>query len=221
MQIYVPTTSPEQWKALLAQPDRHWKAGYSAMALARCWEEYKPRGFPPEIGRVLGTFCDPVFAIPEYKTDLPGGDRPSQSDLFVLAEQAEGLVTIMIEGKVNETFGPTLDERRADASPGVQKRIAFLLETLKLPPNIPGTIRYQLLHRAASAVLAQRQFNAYAAAMIVHSFSQTGAWFDDFAAFLKLFGVDAKPGELCPAYTSHHDDLWFAWCQGEARFLEP
>ncbi len=122
---------------------------------------------------------------------------------------------------MNEPFGPTLAERRADPSPGVQRRIVFLLETLKLPPDIPGTIRYQLLHRAASAVLAQRRFNAYAAAMVVHSFSQSGAWFEDFAAFLKLFGMDAKPGELFPASASSESDLWFAWCQGEARFLEP
>ncbi len=151
MEIYVPSTKPEDWKRLLAQPDRHWKLGHSAMALARCWEEYKPRGWPPEIGRLLGTSADPVFAIPEYQTHLPGGERPSQSDLFILAEQAEGPFVVMIEGKVNEPFAPTLEERRADPSPGVQKRIAFLLETLELPPDIPGSIRYQLLHRTASS----------------------------------------------------------------------
>lgn len=41
--IYIPTTSPEDWRRLLAEPDKHWKRGYSARALACCWET---EGFP-------------------------------------------------------------------------------------------------------------------------------------------------------------------------------
>lgn len=221
MIIYVPTSRPDDWKRLLAQPDLHWKAGHSAMALARCWEEYKHRGWPPEIGRHLGTFADPVFAIPEYQTRLPGGERPSQSDLFVLAEQSEGSLAVMIEGKVDEPFGPTLAERRANSSPGVQERIAYLLDVLGLPPDIPGTIRYQLLHRTASAVLAAWRFNAVGAAMIVHSFSPTSRWYEDFVAFADLFGLEPPPKGPFVAHQLGKLELWLAWCQGEARFLEP
>lgn len=220
MQIYIPTNGPEGWKSLLAKPDLHWKAGHSAMALARCWEEYKARGGPPEINRILHSLPF-LLAIPEFKVDLPpAGGRPSQTDLFALACESEGLVAISIEGKVDEPFGPTLDERRADPSPGVQERIAFLLKTLKLPPEIPGTIRYQLLHRTVAAILAARDFQAYRAVMLVHSFSRTGKWFDDFKAFAGLFGMAAEPETLLPIDTFDGVELEIGWCRGEERFLQ-
>jgi len=142
MQIYVPTQNPADWKRLLAKAS-HWKAGHSAMALARSWEDAKKGGGPPEVRRVLGPLTL-LLAIPEFKVDLPPtGGRPSQTDLFVLAADRKGLVAISIEGKVNESFGPTLEERRADPSRGVHERIRFLLKTLKLPADIPDSIRYQ------------------------------------------------------------------------------
>ena len=41
-------------------------------------------------------------------------------------------------------------------------------------------IRYQLLHRTASAIIEARRFKTDEAAMIVHSFSPSKMWFDDF-----------------------------------------
>jgi Domain of unknown function (DUF6946) len=35
---------------------------------------------------------------------LPGGVRPSQNDLFVLARGAKGAIAIMVEGKVSESL---------------------------------------------------------------------------------------------------------------------
>ena len=58
----------------------------------------------------------------------------------------------MVEGKVNESFGPTLDEWQADASPGKDKRFRFLLRTLCSAAVPDGGIRYQFLHRSASAI---------------------------------------------------------------------
>jgi len=37
--IYIPTTKPEDWQSLLADPEKHWRKGYSAKALAYCWQE--------------------------------------------------------------------------------------------------------------------------------------------------------------------------------------
>ncbi len=48
--IYIPATKPEDWKSLLADP-KHWRSGYSAMALAYCWQE--ANGFPTSIKRVF------------------------------------------------------------------------------------------------------------------------------------------------------------------------
>ena len=70
----------------------------------------------------------PLLSIPEFKVPLPGGVRPSQNDLFVLARGTNGLVSIMVEGKVRESFGPTLGEWRGAASPGKKSRLQFLLQ---------------------------------------------------------------------------------------------
>src|SRR4051812_19333967 len=111
------TSGPKDWQALLADPIKHWRTGYSAKTLAHCWEAAD--GFPPEVLKGLqgsneASLQDlaPILAIPEFKVPLPGGHRPSQNDLFVLARGAKGPVSIMVEGKVGECFGPTLGEWR-------------------------------------------------------------------------------------------------------------
>ena len=32
------TSGPDDWQALLADPVKHWRPGYSARTLAYCWE---------------------------------------------------------------------------------------------------------------------------------------------------------------------------------------
>jgi hypothetical protein len=45
--FYVPTEGVKSWQKLLAEPNKHWKTGYSARSLAYCWEE--ARGFPKSV----------------------------------------------------------------------------------------------------------------------------------------------------------------------------
>jgi hypothetical protein len=61
--IFVPSRGPDDWKSLLADPDKHWARGYSARTRAHCWEEAE--GFPFEIRRVLSQHpaLDPVEAL--------------------------------------------------------------------------------------------------------------------------------------------------------------
>lgn len=200
--IYIPTTSPEDWRQFLAEPQKQWRSGYSARELAECWEAAD--GFPASIQTMLAGSAFPalrkldlILAIPEHKVNLPGGGHPSQNDLFVLGKTADGeLVSVMVEGKVAESFGSTLETWLMNASDGKRARLKFLCETLGLAQEPPLQIRYQLLHRAVSAVLEARQFNARYAMMIVHSFSPEKAWLADYEAFLELFGVSARPGQL-------------------------
>jgi hypothetical protein len=218
MQIVVPTTKPEDWKRLLAKQS-HWKPGYSAMTLARCWEAAKRRGMPPEVQQILPGVTA-LIGTPELQVDLPpAGGRPSQTDFFLLGREANELVAITVEGKVEESFGPTLEERRQDRSPGVKIRIEFLLKTLGLPPDVPGTIRYQLLHRTVSAVLCARKFAARRAVMLVHSFSPAGTWYEDFAAFAQLMRAVPMKGSALPVGSRDGVDLRLAWCTGARRFL--
>jgi uncharacterized protein DUF6946 len=219
------TSGPDDWKKLLADPNKHWKTGYSARTLAYCWEEAD--GFPPEVAKALQQTDEvsllnlmPILAIPEFKVPLPGGGRPSQNDLFVLARGAKGPVSIMVEGKVSESFGPTLGDWRVEASEGKEERLRFLLRALGLMEEPSGSVRYQLLHRAASAVITGDQFRATAAVMLVHSFSQELAGWGDYEAFARLFGVDAKRGVVQRLSTDSIVPLFGVWVMGNSEFLQ-
>lgn len=223
--IYVPTAGVEDWQALLADPVKHWKTGYSARALAYCWEEAS--GFPPEIQGLFDKsqmICfkdiEPLLIIPEHKVPLPGGNTQSQNDVFVLARSATNLISISIEGKVSESFGPTLGEWYKEPSQGKIERLAYLKKMLGLCGEIDTAIRYQLLHRTASAVIEARKYHATKAVMIVHSFSQSCEWLEDYQAFVQLYGKEAQVGELVPVTRVDGVDLYVGWSKGSAEYLE-
>ena len=94
--ILIPSGSFEDWRQFLTRPDRHWKPGFSAMTLARSWEA--ARGFPSEVrtaldasGSIALRGLDPVVIVPEYKVALPGGTRPSQTDVLIVARGRESV----------------------------------------------------------------------------------------------------------------------------------
>src|SRR5690606_35896220 len=171
--IFLPSTGPEAWRRLLARPEMHWKTGYSAKCAAERWQS--ANDMPLEVKRqfdqaALGP-VELLFAVPEWQTPLPGGDRDSQTDVFTLVRTSRGVFACGVEAKVAETFGNTLDEWLQGASPGKQERLAFICQTLGLEPPPPGTLRYQLFHRTAAAIIEAQRFGCAGAAMIVHSFS--------------------------------------------------
>lgn len=220
--IYIPATSAEQWLQFLAKPEKHWRQGYSARTLAYCWQEAD--GFPAEVKATLSSsphFSDIelLFAIPEHQVSLPGGSRPSQNDVWVLARDSGSLVSIAVEGKVSEPFGPTMQEWLADSSPDKAERLAYLCAQLGLVAPLPDGLRYQLLHRAASAVIEAKRFNAAHAVTLVHSFSQSDEWFQDYASFVSLFGGAPSVNRLVSVGSRGGISLHFCWVRGDARFL--
>jgi hypothetical protein len=83
-----------------------------------------------------------------------------------------------------------------------------------------GDIRYQLLHRAASAIITSEQYHAKAAIVLVHSFSQQRTGWGDYEAFIRLFGVHAA-GEALQCLTSAQSiPLFAAWATGDCSFLK-
>jgi len=218
------TADPGDWQVLLADPVKHWRTGYSARTLAHCWEAAD--GFPPEVANAFQQTDEPslagltpVLGIPEFKVPLPGGRRPSQNDLFVLARSANGPVSIMVEGKVSESFGPMLDEWCREASRGKEQRLRFLMRTLGLTQRPGGSIRYQLLHRAASAIITGEQYRAVAAVLLVHSFSEHRVGWPDYQAFIDLFGVHAVEGVVQRLGGHSTVPLFGVWVVGDCSFL--
>jgi hypothetical protein len=218
--IHRPTEGPEEWKQFLAEPDKHWKPGYSAHCLACCWEGAD--GLPVAVRDVfrmnerLRDF-EPLLAIPEAKVELPGGGWSSQTDLWLLGRVSDGLVSVAVEGKVAETFGPALDEWQTACSAGKAERRAFLLDVLRLQ-SPDGRLRYQLLHRTASAILLARRFHARHAVMAVHSFSDSAIGFDDYQAFASALGAAGVAGRVTavPGHTS--PTLSLGWVQDKKPY---
>jgi hypothetical protein len=219
------TSGPHDWKDLLADPGKQWKRGYSARTLAHCWEA--SAGFPPEVTQPFAMSNEdllaeltPILAVPEFKVCLPGGVRASQNDIFVLARSVAGPVVVMVEGKVNESFGPTIEAWRKDASAGKKARLTFLERTLCLEFSPSPLVRYQLLHRAASAMIIGEQYRAAAAVLVIHSFSPKKAGWKDYQVFTRLFGFEAQMGVIQRLGATTRIPLYGVWVAGNPIFLE-
>jgi hypothetical protein len=219
--MHVPTAGPDDWRRFLAEPEKQWRVGFSAHALAHAWEGTP--GLSNRVRQVLDdsgvdalTGLEVALGVPEYQTSLPGGVRPSQTDLFVLARNQEGLVAIAVEGKVEESFGPLVLEWLIDASPGKKLRLAYLCDLLGLDADSISHLRYQLLHRTASALIEAERFHASTALMIVHSFSPAASWLSDYAAFGEALGVEVGRDSVTLVGTRHGRTLALGWVSDEA-----
>ena len=226
--IFAFTSEPQDWQALLADPVKHWETGKSARTLAYSWEAQN--GFPPEVADSFAQ-CDdeplknitPILAVPEFTVSLPGRGHPSQNDIFVLARSSSGPVSIMVEGKFEESFDRTLDgSRKPDSSPnsGKNKRLSFLRRTLGITTVPPGSVRSQLLHRAASAVITGKQYRAVASVVLIHSFSQERIGWSDYQVFTRLFGVEAEEGRVHRLNGNLKVPLYGVWVVGNPFFLQ-
>jgi hypothetical protein len=222
--IYIPSKKPEEWKQLLTDPEKHWKKGYSAYELAYRWQE--SNGLPEEIINALSnsgfqelTNLELLFCFPEHKVYFPPSrGRPSQNDLFVMARtQNSELVTIMVEGKVSETFGPTINDWLKDKSPGKQERYEFIKSKLNVKTNINQELRYQLFHRLLSLVLEMERYNSAAGIMLIHSFSNSNDWFDDYAKFISLFSVTPNIGNIYKIHEISGKPIYSGWVHGNKK----
>ncbi len=228
--FHIPANNPEDWRPLLAKPDKHWKTGYSAKTLAYCWME--ANGFPRSVRRVFSDSDIPLFqdvelllAFPEYRVPLrPYRSRPAQNDIFILARGNDQLIAMTVEGKVDEPFGELVAEWKQTDQGGKKERLSFLRNELELDTDDVDHIRYQLLHRAASAIIETKKFRATNALMLVHSFGEPNEEdneaFQDYCRFLDLFGANGRMDSLVLGKNLSGIDLYFAWVNGERKYLD-
>ena len=187
-----PIKRPEDIIPHLAKQERRWKKGYSAYELAYSWVGAK--GIPNPVVAVLHQAeeflgMELIEGFFEKETDLRSRGRPSQTDLLALIGDGEGFAVLGIEGKVDEPFGLLVSEWLVDASANKRARLSVLQETMGLADHDVSNLRYQLLHRTASAVYEAQRYKIRRAVMLVHSFSDGHSWFDDFRAFADAIGT--------------------------------
>lgn len=200
--VHLPMKRPEDVIMHLGSPN-HWQPGRSAKSAADTW--FYSNGLPATVSAVLTQ--DPRFAeaqlvdaFLERAVDLGDGKQPSQTDVMAIVRIGDELAAIAVEAKVDETFGPIVDDWLNDPKgdrASRMVRLEHLCTTLGISTEKAGQLRYQLLHRTASAVFEAKRYCARQAAMLVQSFSPKGRWFDDFAAFVTAMGLGpGQPGTI-------------------------
>jgi hypothetical protein len=197
--LHVPLVKPEDVIPHLAKQELHWRAGYSAQELAVAWSNSR-NDFPTVVRAVLKTApeyaqAELVDGFFEREVELGSPGRNSQTDLMVIAGLDAELGIIAVEGKVEESFAELVTDW--NSTPGKQRRLEGLCETLGLGAAQVGGIRYQLLHRTASAIYEAKRYRCRHALMLVHSFSPTHRWFEDFAAFSRAMCLPIQQPDLC------------------------
>jgi len=134
------------------------------------------------------------------------------------------LLPIMVEGKVSETFGEKVERWKGEnPSEGKRKRLKHLLELLNLLEEDTLNIRYQLLHRTASAIKEAQEMNTANALILVHSFSPESKWFVDYAEFVRLFNLLPEKDAVIGPVVINRVNLYFAWVtskRGEAEISQ-
>jgi hypothetical protein len=221
--FYVPTAGPDDWRKRLAQPERHWAVGRSAMMLALCWET--AAGFPPEVAATLETASTTEFepfefliGFPEHKTPLPGGSRASQSDILVVAVSGQRLAVIAVEGKVDEGFDRPLSEWLGPhPSPGKLARLEHLCAVLGLSKVTIAKTPYQLVHRTAAAAIEASRLRAVPV-MLVHSWGLEDEGFADYARLTALLGGDGRVGCLTRGALPNGGPILLGWVRGDDKW---
>ena len=212
--LHVPLRRAEDVIPHLAKGAQHWKKGYSAQKLAVAWAQ-SSTDFPVRVRGALRTapeYADAelIDGFFEREVELGSAGRNSQTDLMVVAGLGSELGMIAVEGKVDESFGEFV--RDWNDSAGKQRRLAGLCQTLALEPSAVGDLRYQLLHRTASAIYEAKRYRCLHAMMLVHSFSAMHRGFSDFAAFSAAMDIPVLQADRCsPARVCTGVSLRLAW----------
>ena len=224
--ILIPSLGPTDWRRLLADPGKQWKRGRSALELSVSWEAARnsERGLPGEVAQVLDTAehlqgCELALCVPEHQVQIEGGGHASQNDLWALLRTSKGLASLTLEAKAGEPLDKLVSDWLAEASPtsGKPRRIAALKKLLGVPDEDVGHLRYQLFHRAVSAVLEGARFRTTCAILLIQSFNRAadeGSW-NDFVKFSALLGAEAREGGLALATRPIAIPLYLGWVTSE------
>ena len=220
------TFGPTDWRRLLAKPETQWEPGKSALEMAVCWESSRDtsRGIPAEVASALDSApellgAELVIGIAEHQVDFPGGGHPSQNDLWALLRSNELHISMTIEAKAGEPLDKLVkDWLPADGErSGKPERLKALQRQLGIADVDVSDLRYQLLHRAASALKEAERFGANVAVMLVQSFNRTAdeeSW-QDMLRFGEVMGVQVQENHVVPSPRPTDIPLYLGWINSQ------
>ena len=222
--IFIPTTDAESWSDFLVDKNKQWQKGFSAMETALSWE--KADGLPTEIKKILSQDSEfdgseLLLAIPEYKVSIPGGRSQSQNDVFAVLTSKKSLSVMTVEGKAKEDFDRKIVDWKAKTSDkGVAERLGFLINKLGIKDKKIDSLRYQLFHRLASAIIMAEEFHAKNAIMIIQSFNDNDKenHFNDYSKFIELYGIEnAEKSKLYKLTELNGITVYAGWVYSECH----
>ena len=226
MELYDRKGKPiEDWRGWTRpKEERQWKAGRSAMELARAWFTAPAPTVPAELAALLASRSETADVVleqgwPEFETKLPERGEGRNHDLVLLGRGSKGRVLVTVEAKVDETMGPSIatywraSKRNKEVS-FAWRRIDALLkcafgETAAATEEPWGSLPYQLLTALVGTAVEAKRRECPQAILILHEFitesavdkrlRENAAGFD---AFLRSLDGRAtrKPGVLYGPY---------------------
>lgn len=188
-----------------------WRAGRSAMELARSWFTAPVPVVPAAIAALLDSHPDSRGATltdgwPELVTPLPYPGEGRNHDLGAIGTVGSRRLLLAVEGKVDETLGEEIGVywRKSKRTPRSRawKRIDSLLSSTFGPGAAASekpwaALRYQLLTAIAGTAIEARERGCDFAVLCVHEFVTESAKPDllkkndqALGAFLRTLGAD-------------------------------
>ena len=130
------------------------------------------------------------------------------------------IAVLAVEGKVDESFGQLVSDW-LDGSTSKKARLEALCKTLNLTIDQSRPLRYQLLHRACSAIYEAQRYRTNIAVIVIHSFCPKQSGFSDFQAFLGILGEKGEiaPGAVAGPFNLAGVSFYATWVQD--RIVEP
>ncbi len=165
----------------------------------------------------------PESVVAEHAVFLDTLSTPSRTDIMAFCSNGDNnRVVVAVEAKSRESFSDRIfrwirtadrsvsaqQEKLFDISNGIverkQRRLDFLNQVLGTQVYANSELRYQLMHRTASAILEARNLRAKAAIVVIQSFFPSVENLFDFSDFLDALNVSGatKNRVLGPYFAS-------------------
>lgn len=222
--VLVDLQQPEDVRAYLMSPEKHWKDGRSAAELTYAWWD----GVPPAVSATLatdpdlrGATCDQI--VFEKRSKIPAAGGATRSDLMAYFRAGEVAFIAAVEGKAGESFDllccDWLDAGSSSRSPdNRRRRLAELCRIVGCDAAAALTLRYQLFVRAAAALGEASSTTQKRALVLVHSFDAATVGADDFFRFASTLGADIDGfNRLSRPVARGSVSLQLGWASDRAR----
>ena len=225
--LVIETRGVCDWRSRLADPEKQWKRGYSAFEVAIAWEKAAaegtdiPKGILNLLEQQRPELENPklIVGIVEHKVGLVGGKRHSQTDVWALVKVGEDMLSLAVEAKAGESFADQVSGwlKKVEKGSDKPKRLDSLRKILGIADKDVSDLRYQLLHRTASALIEAERVGAKYAAMIVQSFRNEKRRADpkeqlgDFRTFGETLGVSVDENRLVLVPNRASTQLYLGW----------